>query len=156
MFQLSDFARLGAFYYLTVLYRDIVAPASDYAVMCVVFFIVIRWLAHLEQKEHPIAPYALLCVAGVYAVTLKLTAGVILLLVIKPAYLLLKEKEEKRLPFLLQWVCSCLPRGSSGPHSYRGICSIRFRRLTCFLRTGKFRRRLRRVMRRKSKHGRAG
>ena len=97
MFQLSDFARLGAFYYLTVLYRDIVAPASDYAVMCVVFFIVIRWLAHLEQKEHPIAPYALLCVAGVYAVTLKLTAGVILLLVIKPAYLLLKEKRGKEI-----------------------------------------------------------
>lgn len=97
MLQLSDFARLGAFYYLTVLYRDIVAPASDYAVMCVVFFIVIRWLAHLEQKEHPIAPYALLCVAGVYAVTLKLTAGVILLLVIKPAYLLLKEKRGKEI-----------------------------------------------------------
>lgn len=101
LFRLSDFARLGALYYLTVLYRDIVAPASDYAVMCVVFFIVIRWLAHLEQKEHPIAPYALLCVAGVYAVTLKLTAGVILLLVIKPAYLLLKEKRGKEIAVYL-------------------------------------------------------
>lgn len=92
-FHLSDFARLGALYYLTILYRDIVAPASDYAVMCVVFLIVIRWLAHLEQKEKSIAPYALLCVAGVYAVTLKLTAGVILLLTVKPAYLLIKEKK---------------------------------------------------------------
>ncbi|MBD5533080.1 MAG: hypothetical protein HDQ98_12960 [Lachnospiraceae bacterium] len=96
-FCLSDFARLGAFYYLTVLYRDIVAPASDYAVMCVVFFIIIRWLVHLEQKEHSVAPYALLCVAGVYAVTLKLTAGCILLLVLKPAISLIKEKKGKEI-----------------------------------------------------------
>lgn len=97
MFRLSDFARLGAFYYLTILYRDIVAPASDYAVMCVVFFIIIRWLVHLEQKENHIAPYGLLCVTGVYAVTLKLTAGCILLLVLKPAISLIKEKKGKEI-----------------------------------------------------------
>lgn len=96
-FWLSDFARLGACYYLTVLYRDIVAPASDYAVMCVVFFIIIRWLVHLEQKEKQIAPYGLLCVAGVYAVTLKLTAGCILLLVLRPAISLIKEKKGKEI-----------------------------------------------------------
>lgn len=99
--RLSDFARLGAFYYLTVIYRDIVAPASDYAVMCVVFFIVIRWLAHLEQREAHFAPYALLCVAGVYAVTLKLTAGCILLLVIKPAWMMLKGKKGKEIAVCL-------------------------------------------------------
>lgn len=91
-FELSDFARLGAFYYLTLIYRDIVSPASDYCVMCVVFFIIIRWLSYLEDNEKNIAPYALLCVAGVYGVTLKLTAGVILLLLIKPAYMLLRER----------------------------------------------------------------
>lgn len=97
LFCISDFARLGACYYLTVLYRDIVAPASDYAVMCVVFFIIIRWLVHLEQKEKQIAPYGLLCVAGVYAVTLKLTAGCILLLVLRPAISLIKEKKGKEI-----------------------------------------------------------
>lgn len=110
LFCLSDFARLGAFYYLTVLYRDIVAPASDYAVMCVVFFIMIRWLVHLEQKEHSIAPYALLCVAGVYAVTLKLTAGCILLLVLKPAIDLIKEKKGKEIVvYLAMGVLVLLP-----------------------------------------------
>lgn len=94
---LSDFARLGAFYYLTLIYHDIVAPASDYCVMCVVFYIIIRWLSCLEDNEENIAPYALLCVAGVYGVTLKLTAGVILLLVIKPAYLLLKERRYREI-----------------------------------------------------------
>lgn len=90
--RLSDFARLGALYYLTLIYRDIVSPASDYCVMCVVFYLVIRWLSAIEEGEKNIAPYALLCVVGVYGITLKLTAGVILLLLVKPAYMLLKEK----------------------------------------------------------------
>ncbi|MDE6915171.1 MAG: hypothetical protein K2P39_00010 [Lachnospiraceae bacterium] len=88
----TDFARLGALYYLTVIYSDIVAPASDYAIMCVVFFIVIRWLELLEKQEDSAVPYALLCVAAVYAVTLKLTAGLILLLLAKPVSMLVREK----------------------------------------------------------------
>lgn len=95
--MLSDFARIGALYYLTLIYRDIVAPASDYCVMCMVFYLIIRWLSRLEQKETDSTPYALLCVLGVYCVTLKLTAGIILLLVIKPAYMLLKDKQYGRI-----------------------------------------------------------
>ncbi len=98
---LSDFARLGAFYYLTLIYRDIVSPASDYCVMCIVFYIMIRWLSHLERGEKDAAPYSLLCVMGVYAITLKLTAGVILLLCIKPACMLLKEKRYKEIALYL-------------------------------------------------------
>lgn len=88
----TSFARLGAFYYLTVIYSDIVAPASDYAIMCVVFFIVIKWLELLEHEEDSTVPYAMLCVAGVYAVTLKLTAGLILILLAKPVSMLVRQK----------------------------------------------------------------
>lgn len=92
----TDFARLGALYYLTVIYSDVVAPASDYAIMCAVFFIVIKWLSLLESKEESAVPYALLCVAGVYAVTLKLTAGVILILLLKPVRMLLQPLDGRR------------------------------------------------------------
>ena len=54
-----------------------------------------KLLELLEQEEESAAPYALLCVAGVYAVTLKLTAGLILILLAKPAYMLLREKRQK-------------------------------------------------------------
>lgn len=106
----TGFARLGAFYYLTVIYSDIVSPASDYAIMCVVFFIVIRWLELLEQEEESAAPYALLCVAGVYAVTLKLTAGLILILLAKPACMLLREKRQKDIGiYLVMGIVTIVP-----------------------------------------------
>jgi len=97
-FILSDYARVGAIYYLTTITEEVVSPASDYFIMCMIFFIVIKWLDCLEldrgrENAPVIAPYALLCVAGVYAMTLKLTAGLILLLLIKPAYALIKGKK---------------------------------------------------------------
>ena len=97
----TDLARLGAFYYLTVIYSDIVAPASDYAIMCVVFFIIIKWLELLERGEESAAPYALLCVAGVYAVTLKLTAGLILILLARPVSMLVMRRRWKETAFYL-------------------------------------------------------
>ncbi len=97
----TDLARLGAFYYLTVIYSDIVAPASDYAIMCVVFFIIIKWLELLERGEEAAAPYALLCVAGVYAVTLKLTAGLILILLARPVSMLVMRRRWKETAFYL-------------------------------------------------------
>lgn len=94
---LSDFARAAALFYLTLIYSDIMAPASDYAIMCTVFYIIIKWLSQLEdeKKADNVTPYALLCVAGVYAVSLKLTAGLILILVLKPAIMLIRQKRWK-------------------------------------------------------------
>lgn len=96
-FSVADFARVGAIYYLTTITNEVVSPASDYAVMCVIFFVVIKWLDLLEEKNAEIAPYALLCVAGVYALSIKVTAGLVLLLVIKPAYMLIREKRVKEI-----------------------------------------------------------
>ncbi len=104
----TDLARAGAFYYLTIIYRDIVSPASDYAVMCVVFFITIKWLELLEREEKRATPYALLCVAGVYAMTLKLTAGLILILAIKPLYILLREKKLQDIAIYLVLGCEVI------------------------------------------------
>lgn len=93
--RLSDFARIGAIYYLFLIYDEITSPASDFAVMCTVFFIVVKWLDTLERGEKDVCPYALLCVAGVFAVSLKLTAGFLLLIVISPAVRLVKDRKWK-------------------------------------------------------------
>ena len=95
---LSDYACVGAFYYLTLIADEVVSPASDYAVMCTVFFIIIKWLRALEDKEgsNQIAPYALLCIAIVYSVTLKLTACLMIILLIKPLIMLIRSKKAKQ------------------------------------------------------------
>lgn len=91
----SDFTRIAAIYYLTLIADEITGPASDYCVMSVVFYIAIKWVDEIERKQSEIAPFALLCVVGVYTLTLKLTAGLILLLVLKPAVCLIREKKWK-------------------------------------------------------------
>jgi len=102
---LSDYARVGLFYYLTTIWDEILSPSSDYAVMLTIFFVIIKWLAQLEEEDverrNHIAPYALLCVAGVYTLTLKVTAGLILILLIKPAYMLIKQKKWKEIAIYL-------------------------------------------------------
>lgn len=101
-FTLSGFARVGAIYYLATITDEVVSPASDYSIMCVIFFIVIKWLDLLEEKKAFSAPYGLLCVLGAYALTLKLTAGLIIVLMIKPICLLIKEKDAKK---ILLYLC---------------------------------------------------
>lgn len=98
---LSDYARVVALYYLTLVYGEITSPASDYAIMCTIFYIIVKWLAQIEQKETNVVPYALLCVGGAYAVSLKLTAGLILLLVMKPVSILICKKHWKNIVIYL-------------------------------------------------------
>lgn len=93
----SDFVRLGAVYYLTVLFREMVSPASDYFAMLFLFYILIAWLDLLERREASVVPYALLSLLLVFTVTVKLSAAVMLLLVLKPAVLLLKGKRWKEI-----------------------------------------------------------
>lgn len=111
-FRWSDFANVAAVYYLTTICDEVLSPSSDYASMCLVFFIVIKWVRLLELpgEEQKTAPYALLCVLGVYALTLKVTAGLILLLLIKPAYRLLRDRKWKEiLLYLLMGLFVAVP-----------------------------------------------
>lgn len=112
--RLADCAMIGAIYYLVTIWDEVTSPSSDYLIMCTVFFIIIKWLQCLERDNREAGrgtvPYALLCVAGVYALTLKLTAGLILLLVIKPAVGLIQEKRWKEiLSYLRLGLLVCLP-----------------------------------------------
>lgn len=93
----SDFARVMCVYYLVNIFDEMVSPASDYFMVLIAFYIVIRWLDLLESGERTILPYGLLCVLGVFLLTLKLSAALILLLTIYPAYRLLLEKKWKEI-----------------------------------------------------------
>lgn len=88
----SDFARVMCVYYLVNIFDEMISPASDYFMVLVAFYIVIRWLDLSESGERTILPYGLVCVLGVFLMTVKLSAALILLLTIYPACRLLREK----------------------------------------------------------------
>lgn len=95
--QLSDFARIVSAYYLLIIFDEMVSPASDYFMVLMVFFLVIRWLELIERKESSYLPYGLLCLFGVIVLTVKLSGALILLLVLKPAVMMIKEKQIKEI-----------------------------------------------------------
>ena len=114
--RVSDFVRVGGIYYLTVLFGEMVSPASDYFAMLLLLFILIDWLDLLESGEKEAAPYALLSLLLVFTVTVKLSAAVILLLVLKPAVQLLREKRWKEIGLYL-----ALGFGIALPWLIRGV-----------------------------------
>lgn len=94
---LSDFVRIMGVYYLLNIYDEMISPASDYFMVLSAFYIIIRWLDLLEEKEKSYIPYALLCVMGVSVVTIKLSGAMILILTLKPLCQMIKEKRGKQI-----------------------------------------------------------
>ena len=97
----SDFARVLAIYYLLIIFDEMISPASDYFMVLTAFYLVIRFMDLLEEKEETVFPYAMLCVLGVFLLTLKLSAALIILLTIKPAITLIREKRWKEIALYL-------------------------------------------------------
>lgn len=99
--RLSDFARIGLLFYLSVIFIEMMSPASDYYAMLLLFDILILWLEEDEyQTEKEICnptPYGLLCILMVYAVTVKFSVAPLLLLVVKPAVMLIKKKDVRQI-----------------------------------------------------------
>ncbi|MBO5473818.1 MAG: hypothetical protein J6A08_08550 [Lachnospiraceae bacterium] len=114
--RVSDFARVMGIYYLVNIFDEMVSPASDYFMVLTAFYIVIRWLDLVDSEEKEALPYALLCVAGVFLMTVKLSAALILLLVIHPAYYLLKNRKWREIVLYL-----CLGIVTALPYFIRNI-----------------------------------
>lgn len=89
---LADLARIIAGYYLLNIYDEMVSPASDYFMVLLFIFIIIRWLDLLEQNEQSYLPYLLLSLLAAFLLTVKFSAALILLLALKPLVLLFKQK----------------------------------------------------------------
>lgn len=99
--RLSDFLSMGCIFYLVAVFRELVAPASDYFAMLILFFVLMCWTELLERREKQVVPYALLSLYLVYAATVKLSAAVILVLVLQPAVWLVRRRQWKQILFYI-------------------------------------------------------
>lgn len=89
---LSDFIRVMAIYYLMNIFDEMISPASDYFMVLLAFFILIKWMDLLERGEQSYFPYAVLCLMSVLVVSVKLSGALLLLLVLKPAWQMVRER----------------------------------------------------------------
>lgn len=88
----SDFVKVAMLFYISIIYTEMMSPASDYFAMLFLFYVVLRWVELEEKQEKDITPYGMLCVLLAVNVAIKLSAAIMLLLVLKPTLVLLKEK----------------------------------------------------------------
>jgi len=116
----SDFIRIGLLFYLGLIFKEMVSPASDYYAQILIFSAVIAWLDNLESdkkrsKEDPadlkdIYPYAMISILLVFAATVKFSIALLVLLAIKPAVMLIKNRYIKQMiASLLAGVATLLP-----------------------------------------------
>ncbi len=96
--NLSDFIRISLIFYLGVIYQEMVSPASDYYAQLIILDTLLIWTT-LDEKNQYIddlknyIPYSLLCLLLVFGISIKFSIAFMLLLVVKPAYMMLKNRK---------------------------------------------------------------
>ncbi len=99
--HLMDAGCLGILIYAVVNLTGSISPATDYPTMFLSLYIITAWLSVIEQQDtmsvHAIHAFSLLSVATVFVATMKLSAGAFAIIVIYPAFCLIKEKRWKEI-----------------------------------------------------------
>ncbi|MCM1211378.1 MAG: hypothetical protein NC318_07225 [Blautia sp.] len=103
--HIPDMMKIGILFYTLVNITRSMSPATDYAVMFFVFFILTAW-CEANVSSTDIRPYALLSIAAVFVATLKFSACMLVLLAVYPAVYLIKEKKWKDIAACL--LCGCV------------------------------------------------
>lgn len=108
--HIADMCCIGILLYGLVNITGCVSPASDYATMFMSLYLIARWAEIIESETKNITAYCLLSILAVYIFTLKLSAGLLVLLVIYPAFFLIKEKRIKEIiTYLALGIITLLP-----------------------------------------------
>lgn len=93
--HLTDISCFGILIYALVNLCGSMSPASDYAVNFLCIYLFTRWLEIIEEDKNDITSFALISVAAVYLLTLKIAMAFVILLAIYPAVYLIKTKSWK-------------------------------------------------------------
>lgn len=104
--HITDMMRIGILLYTLINVTRSMSPATDYATMYFALFIITAWCKNLFESDSDVTVYALLSVAAVFAVTLKFSSCLLVLLAIYPAYCFIREK--KRREIIVYTLCGCI------------------------------------------------
>lgn len=112
----GDFARIAILVYVLTNMTGLQSPATDYGTMLIVLYILCAWITYAEEKNNlfsgieDIALYGYLSVLSIFAVSMKLSAAMMVFMAIFPLILLIQNKMWKELfTFLLIGFISFVP-----------------------------------------------
>ncbi|MCM1252770.1 MAG: hypothetical protein NC321_08105 [Clostridium sp.] len=77
------------------------SPGTDHFVLLFLLYLLSKWCDYAEEKETPSEAYGLLCLLALYALTVKLSVAMIMILTLKPAVELIKAKRGKTIGVLI-------------------------------------------------------
>ncbi len=106
--RLSDICRILAGYYLFTAFTGISSPATDIPVFCCMLILLIRMTQLLERGDQNLSSWMFVSVLAVYAVTIKLSAGMFLLVVLIPVLALIRNGGRERCNACLRFLLSYL------------------------------------------------
>lgn len=92
---ISDVLKILLLIYLCndIVTANLSSPHTDMMTLLMVLYMIIRWNELLEEGYQGYVSYGILCLLGVCAVSVKLSAIMVLVLTLKPAIILLREKK---------------------------------------------------------------
>ncbi|MGN0277902.1 MAG: LIC_10190 family membrane protein [Lachnospiraceae bacterium] len=108
--QTSDWLKTAMVIYIVIVRNSISSCGTDILSMLLLLYVSAKWCEAAEREEKSLNSWCFCCLLSVYALTVKLSAAVLVLLVIYPAYRLLKEKKYRKiLGNLLAGIVIALP-----------------------------------------------
>ncbi len=91
--QTSDFLKCAMVIYVVNKRYSVASPGTDIWAMLLIVYICTKWCEYTEQGEKDTAPWCYVCLVGFYALTVKLSAAAIVILVLYPLILLIRKKD---------------------------------------------------------------
>lgn len=91
----SDFLKCVMVIYVVQKRYDIASSGTDIWAMLLVLYIFVKWSEYWECGREDGVVYGWLCLVGVYAATVKLSAASVTVLALYPLYLFIREKNGK-------------------------------------------------------------
>ena len=104
--HIADMMRIGILLYTLINVTRSMSPATDYATMYFVLFIITAWCENLFESNSDITVYSLLSIAAVFVLTLKFSSCLLVMLAIYPAYCFIRKKKWKEI--IAYIFCGCI------------------------------------------------
>lgn len=104
--HIPDMLKVGILFYTLVNVTRSMSPATDYATMYFVLFIITAWCDTLFEGHSDVTAFSLLSIASVFVATVKFSACLLVLIAIYPAFCLIRGRKWKEIIGCL--LCGCL------------------------------------------------